>query len=75
MTPYGYISKRYRFVFGPNNFELSSAQVPLTPIYLKPQYPEQEPWAGVVPNIGIFYFYRENIGQFGIEPFYLGVKL
>ena len=75
MTPYGYINKQYRFVFGPGNFEISSARGPLTPIYLEPQYSEQEPWAGVVPDIGIFYFYRKNIGQFGIEPFYLGVEL
>jgi hypothetical protein len=80
MTPYGYISKRYRFVFGPGNFEMppdtkeAGKLLPLFPFYLEPQFPGQEPWGGVVPNIGIFYYYPESIGQLGIEPMYLGVE-
>ena len=74
MTPYGYRETKSRFVYGPGNFEMSSAPEPLTPIYLEPQYPGQEPFAGVVPHVGIFYFYPKDIGQLGIEPVYLGVK-
>ena len=81
MTPYGYISKRYRFVFGPGNFEMPCTDtkeadklLPLFPFYLEPQYLGQEPWGGVVPNIGIFYYYPEDIGRLGIEPLYLGVE-
>lgn len=82
MTPYGYISKRYRFVFGPGNFEMprddtkeADELLPLFPFYLEPQYPGQKPWGGVVPAIGIFYYYTKSIGTLGIEPFYLGVEL
>jgi hypothetical protein len=81
MTPYGYISKQYRFVFGPGNFEFpetgSSVEKKLMPLflcYLEPQYPGQEPWGGVVPDIGLVYYYTENIGELGIEPLYLGVE-
>ena len=82
MTPYGYVSKRYRFVFGPGNFEMprddtkeADKLLPLFPCYLKPQYSGQKPWGGVVPAIGIFYYYPESIGKYGkIEPLYLGVE-
>jgi len=81
MTPYGYISKRYRFVFGPDNIEMPRTDtkeadklLPLFPFYLEPQYLGQEPWGGVVPSIGIFYYYPESIGKLGIEPLYLGVE-
>jgi hypothetical protein len=82
MTPYGYISKRYRFVFGPGNFEMprddteeADKLLPLFPCYLEPQYPGQEPWGGVVPRIGMLYHYPEHIGYYSIEPLYLGVEL
>jgi hypothetical protein len=78
MTPYGYVSKRYRFVFGPGNFEMprndtkeADKLLPLFPCYLEPQYSGQKPWGGVVPDVGIFYYYPEHIGQLGIEPLYL----
>ena len=81
MTPYGYVSKRYRLVFGPGNFEMprddtkeADELLPLFPFYLEPQYSGQKPWGGVVPSIGIFYYYPENIGKLGIEPLYLGVE-
>jgi len=81
MTPYGYISKRYRLICGPGNFEMprddtkeADKLFPLFPFYLEPQYLGQEPWGGVVPNIGIFYYYTESIGKLGIEPLYLGVE-
>ncbi len=81
MTPYGYISKRYRFVFGPGNFEMprddtrgADKLLPLFPFYLEPQYPGKEQWGGVVPEIGLVYYYTENIGELGIEPLYLGVE-
>ena len=81
MTPYGYISKQYRCIMGPGKFEFpesgSSVEgklMPLFPCYLGPQYPGQEPWGGVVPDIGMVYYYTENIGEFGVEPLYLGVE-
>ena len=81
MKPYGYISKRYRFVFGPGNFAVPRDDIktaaklfPLFSCYLEPQYPGQEPWGGVVPDIGMVYYYTENIGEFGVEPLYLGVE-
>ena len=81
MTLYGYISKRYRLIFGPGNFEMPSDDraaadglLPLFPCYLEPQYPGQQPWSGVVPKTGIFYYYPESIGTRGIEPLYLGVE-
>jgi hypothetical protein len=73
MTPYGYRDKRSRFVYGPGNFEISSAPEPVTPFYLEPQFEGQKPFGGVVPNIGIFYYYPESIGKLGVEPVYLGV--
>ncbi len=81
MTPYGYISKRYRFVFGPGNFEMprddtrgADKLLPLFPFYLEPQYPGQEPWGGVVPDIGMLYHHLKHIGYYGIVPLYLGVE-
>lgn len=74
MTPYGYREKRSRFVYGPGNFEISSAPEPVTPFYLEPQFEGQKPFAGVVPDVGIFYFYPKDIGKFNIVPAYLGVK-
>ena len=51
MTPYGYVSKRYRLVFGPGNFEMprddtkeADELLPLFPFYLEPQYSGQKPW-------------------------------
>ena len=73
MTPYGYREKRSRFVYGPGNFEISSTPEPVTPFYLEPQFEGQKPFGGVVPNIGIFYYYPESIGKLGVEPVYLGV--
>ena len=81
MTPYGYVSKRYRFVFGPGNFAVPRDDIktaaklfPLFSCYLEPQYPGQETWGGVVPDIGMVYYYTENIGEFGVESLYLGVE-
>jgi len=74
MTPYGYREKRSRFVYGPGNFEISSAPEPVTPFYLEPQFEGQKPFGGVVPSIGIFYYYLESIGTLGVEPAYLGVE-
>jgi hypothetical protein len=45
----------------------------VTPFYLEPQFEGQKPFGGVVPNIGIFYYYPESIGKLGVEPVYLGV--
>ena len=74
MTPYGYREKRSRFVYGPGNFEISSAPEPVTPFYLEPQFEGQKPFGGVVPAIGIFCYYPESIGTLGVEPAYLGVE-
>ena len=81
MKPYGWRETYSRFIYGPGNFEMPEPSTkvadlvgPLTPFYLEPQYPGQEPWGGVVPNIGIFYYYTKSIGTLGIEPFYLGVE-
>jgi hypothetical protein len=46
----------------------------VTPFYLEPQFEGQKPFGGVVPSIGIFYYYLESIGTLGVEPAYLGVE-
>ncbi len=81
MTPYGYISKRYICIMGQEQFEFpetgSSVEeklMPLFPCYLEPQYPGQEPWGGVVPDIGMLYHHLKHIGYYGIVPLYLGVE-
>ena len=75
MTPYGYRDKVSRFIFGPSNFEMSSANVPLTPIYLEPQHPGQEPFGCVRPEVGIFLFYRDSIDKVtGLVYAYDGVE-
>ena len=81
MTPYGWRETFSRFVYGPGNFEMpvEGSRVadlvgPLTPFYLEPQFPGQRPFGGVVPDVGIFYYYPESIGTLGIEPAYLGVE-
>ena len=75
MTPYGYRDKISRFIFGPGNFEMSSAKVPLTPIYLEPQHPGQEPFGCVRPEVGIFLFYRDSISEVtGLVYAYDGVE-
>jgi hypothetical protein len=74
MKPYGYRETKSRFIYGPGNFEMSSAKEPLTPFYLVPQFEEQKPFAGIVPDTGIFYYYPEDIGKYGIKPVYLGVE-
>ena len=74
MTPYGYRDKVSRFIFGPGNFEMSSANVPLTPIYLEPQYLGQEPFGCVRPEVGIFLFYPKSVGWNGLVYAYDGVE-
>ena len=74
MTPYGYRDKVSRFIFGPSNFEMSSANVPLTPIYLEPQYLGQEPFGCVKPEVGIFLFYPKSVGWNGLVYAYDGVE-
>ena len=68
--PYGWRSKGYRFIFGPGNFEMPSADAlaadrlgPLTPFYLEPEYPGQEPFGCVCPEVGIFLFYRNSFNE------------
>jgi hypothetical protein len=80
--PYGWRSKKYRCIHGPGNFEMPAANTKaadkletLTPFYLEPQYPGQQPFGGVVPDVGILLFYRDEIGKLGIEPAYDGVEL
>lgn len=72
-TPYGWRSKKYRCIHGPGNFEMPAADETLTPFYLEPQYPGQQPFGGVVPDVGMLLFYRDSIGKLGIEPAYDGV--
>ena len=81
MTPYGWRETYSRFIYGPGNFEMprddtreADKLLPLFPFYLEPQYLGQEPWGGVVPDVGIFYYYPESIGKYGIEPLYIGVE-
>ena len=75
MTPYGYRDKVSRFIFGPSNFEMSSANVLLTPIYLEPQYLGQEPFGCVKPEVGIFLFYPKSIDEInGLVYAYDGVE-
>ena len=81
MTPYGWRETYSRFIYGPGNFEMpapgtkvAANVVSLTPFYLEPQFEGQSPFGGVVPSVGIFYFYPKDIGKLGIEPAYLGVE-
>ena len=74
MTPYGYREKKSRLIYGPGNFEMSSAPEPLTPFYLEPQFEGQDPFGCVLPETGIFYFYRENVGYKGLVYAYEEVR-
>jgi hypothetical protein len=74
VTPYGYRDKVSRFIFGPGNFEMSSANVPLTPFYIEPQYLGQEPFGCVQPEVGIFLFYPKSVGRNGLVYAYDGVE-
>jgi len=82
MTPYGWRSKGYRFIFGPGNFEIPGADAlaadklgPVNPFYLEPQHPGQEPFGCVRPEVGIFLFYRDSIDKVtGLVYAYDGVE-
>jgi len=72
--PYGWREKRSRFIYGPGNFEISSAKDPLTPFYLKPQFEGQRPFGCVWPDTGIFFCYPESEGFKGLVYAYDGVE-
>lgn len=74
MKPYGWRETYSRFIYGFGNFEMPDLVGPLTPFYLEPQFEGQKPFGGVVPDVGIFYFYPNSIGKLGIVPAYLGVE-
>lgn len=70
MKPYGYWDKKYKFIYGPDNFEMDSAKNELTPFYTQPVYEGQEPFACINPDVGIFLFYPQYIGRDGLVPVY-----
>lgn len=72
MKVYGYWDKETRFIFGPGNFEMSSAKTELTPFYTKPVYEGQEPFACVKEDTGIFLHHPQYVGKYGLVPVYQG---
>ena len=80
MTPYGWRSKGYRFIFGPGNFEMPGSDAadqlgPVNPFYIEPQYEGQEPFGCVRPEVGIFLFYPKSIDEVnGLVYVYDGVE-
>lgn len=75
MKIYGYWDKETKFIYGPGNFEIDSANKPLTPFYTEPVYEGQEPFACVSPEVGIFLHYPEYIGLHNLVPVYEGKEV